>query len=134
MGERFRQANGRIIEWPTLGSAENLEKLADKNEIRELGLLALHERRRISHMPPPSLREMGEYLGGVSTSVITYLLKDLVKKEYLNNLNEENEIATRSTTIRIDFQTVKLKNGEFAHIADFPEVEGLTFPRIKKAK
>ena len=126
--ERLTQFDGRTVDWPTLESAKDLSPLDDK----KIRVLALHEKRRLSNMPPPTVREIGEYVGINSTGHVSSLLARLVKENYLNDCESEDSTPTsRRTTIRIDFKTIKPLNNEEVSIHQFPDQPGLTSP-IKK--
>ncbi len=122
MGERILQTDGEPVEWPTLESAENLKPL----NFKEVAILALYEKRRISNMPPPTVREICRYTELTSTSYVSFLLDKLIEGKYINSWGSKEEATSRGTTIRVNFNTINFLNKTKADISGFPNIPGLT--------
>lgn len=116
--ERFTQSDGKKVDWPHLESAEKLTALSDK----EYKTLFVYEARRKNNMPPPAIRQICDYMGGESTSVVKGRIKKLAGNGYLH---QEEYNSTRSTTIKVNFDTVKRISGSGISLHDMP---GVTSP------
>lgn len=127
MAERFIDSKGREVFWPLLESAEDLNPLRD----RAYKALYLFEIRRIRNMPPPTIREVGKYVGTNSSSSAKYVVGELIRDGYLTKYNDEGKISDRNIMIGINFLTVQRST---TYPIETPEVPGLTLPKTTTGK
>ncbi len=127
MAERFIQKDGQEVYWPVLPSAEDLNPLRD----RAYKALYLFEIRRIRNMPPPTIRQVGKYVGTNSSSSAKYVVGELIRDGYLTKYNDEGKISDRNIMIGVNFLTVRRLTTD---LIEMPEVPGLTLPKATTEK
>lgn len=119
--ERFRQKDGQEISWPHMEPAENLNPLRDKAWL----VLYFFDIRRLRNMPPPTIREVAEYIDTGSTSAARYVIEELIRENYLTkHENHEGRISGRGIMIRVNFSTVRRLTED---PMETPEIPGLTY-------